>query len=168
MTAQLIFSTPFASLKSYCCTVTPIMARHQSSDNTLRVPKSHLYSSMIHPNSTSSLDSPSLYPLLHSESPARPYTSSAQHHAIAGRLRRKNIREMIGTTTEDEFDALPLAVRRKVRAFLASSRLDDGMLLCNAIHMGDGKFGIPAPSAHFLHKMKKIAAKKGPLFPAID
>jgi hypothetical protein len=71
---------------------------------------------MVHPNSTSNLDSPSLYPLLYSEPPTRPYTSSAQQNPVASRLRRKNMREMIGTTTEDEFDALPLAVRRKVRA----------------------------------------------------
>lgn len=92
------------------------MVRHQSSSNTLRIPTFTVYSSMVHPNSTSNLDSPSLYPLLYNESPTRPYTSVAQQHAVASRPRRKNMREMIGTTTEDEFDALPLAVRRKVRA----------------------------------------------------
>lgn len=143
-------STPFDSLKSYYCTVTPIMAGHQSSNNTLRTPKLPLYSSMIHPNSTSNLDSPSLYPFLQNESPSRPYTSSTHQHALAGRLRRKNMREMIGTTTEDEFDALPLAVRRKVRVFFTSKSFDDGMLSYKSMSLEEGKFKIPAPSTHFL------------------
>lgn len=114
------------------------MARQQSSNNTLRVSRPDIYSSMIHPNSTSNLNSPSLYPL-YGETPIRPYTSSAQQHAIAGRLRRKNMREMIGTTTEAEFDALPLAVRRKVRVPLSPHSLynDTQIVQFNNISYGD-------------------------------
>jgi hypothetical protein len=47
------------------------------------------------------------------------------------------MREIIGTTTEDEFDALPLAVRRKVRAISTSNDLEHRMQLCDAVHTKD-------------------------------
>jgi hypothetical protein len=140
------------------------MARHQSSGNTLRNPNSTVYSSMVHPNSTSNLDSPSLYPL-YSEPPTRPYTSLAQQHAVASRPRRKNMREMIGTTTEDEFDTLPLAVRRKVRT-LFSDRMNSKMA-CNCAIQSTRKMFKLLEACIFSMKMR-TTAETGPLFSAID
>lgn len=138
------------------------MARHQSSSNTLRIPSSSVYSSMVHPNSTSNLESPSLYPLLYSNSPTRPYTSSAQQHAVASRPRHKNMREMIGTTTEDEFDALPLAVRRKVRALFRVERTRrwHGTRQCDR--------RLSCSNRAVFSIKKRTTAESGTLFQAID
>lgn len=55
---------------------------------------------------------------LYAESFDRPTSS---HSTLSSTRYRKNMKEMTGwTTTEEEFDALPMAVRRKVRVSSSS------------------------------------------------
>lgn len=91
-------------------------------NKTLRVPS--VYSASISTNltsSTSDLNSATYSPrALYAQTFDRPYSSeSAPAAGSARRRNRKNIRDMTGSfdflTTEDEFEQLPIAVRRKVR-----------------------------------------------------
>lgn len=54
----------------------------------------------------------------------RPYSSSGVPVSVGPRVpgpsRRKNMSEMIGITSEEEFERLPIAVRRKVCVFGAT------------------------------------------------
>jgi secreted trypsin-like serine protease len=96
-----------------------------SNHNTLQVPKSKFYVSSDTSNSTSNLELPSLSPQILSADTFRPNSSRSLPTTTTTTTttitlpiqsaRRKNMREIIGTTTTDEFEALPLAVRRKVR-----------------------------------------------------
>lgn len=102
------------------------MARRTASNhNTLQVPKSKFYAHSDTSHSTSNLDSPALSPRVLYAETFRPHTSQslpATSTNFPVQAQRKNMREIIGTTTTDEFEALPLAVRRKVRVVNDSFR----------------------------------------------
>ncbi len=93
-----------------------IMTRHPTI-NTIQFPTS----SPATTASRSTVDLPSLVSprhlyadtFTHDDSSDGPYSRSSTR---SGRPLHKNMRDMIGATTEDEFDALPITVRRKVRS----------------------------------------------------
>ena len=84
---------------------------------TLEVPSTHLpfYSSITLSTSTLDLNSTAAFSprTLYAQSFDHPYSSP---NLPSSSYARKNVKTMTGyTTTEDEFNALPMAVRRKVR-----------------------------------------------------
>src|SRR5580700_9634628 len=99
------------------------MARLHSNNNTLRISTSSFYKSSNFHSASNLEDFPLSPRSMYAETFRRPY-SSGQHRI---QPRHKNIRDMIGMTVEDEFDTLPIAVRRKVRAI---SRLSVMVCAC--------------------------------------
>lgn len=103
-------------------------SKYKNSDFLPIPKKNHIYSVSESSSSTSNfnlnpdLDSPSTTPrTLYANTFDRPFTSqslpsSARRPRFSNKSPQiKNMGDMIGDITEEEFDALPIAVRRKVR-----------------------------------------------------
>lgn len=91
--------------------------------------------------------------------PPRPYSGSQSLPPVqAVRRYRKNLHEMTGfMTTEDEFEALPIAVRRKVRPRWAFSSICDSRMFVT--HFGPVGWLIPSwlcsPPVQFLSHSRR-------------
>jgi hypothetical protein len=126
----------------------PPYSNNTTTTRILHAPKSRFYTKpdaasllQLDLDFEAGLESPPLSPrCLYAEASSIPIESRSstlnlphQTRSIRTRQRHKSIREMIGPTTEEEFDALPIAVRRKVCANVFFPRPIHGQNLADGL-----------------------------------